>query len=181
MAANDHLSAAPAALEPAVGGGFRDTLTARWAALAPRERTLLAIAAAVLAAFVLWAVALAPAWRASTRAPAQLDQLDQQLRRMQALASEAKTLRAVTPVPLAQAQQALSAASERLGTSAKLSLQGERAVLTLRGVSGAQLSGWLAEARAGARARVTEATLDQASPGLYSGSLSLAFGPGGAR
>ena len=60
--------------------------------------------------------------------------------------------------------------------AAKLSLQGERAIVTLKGVDGEQLGAWLGEARAGARARVVEASLQQTSPGLYDGSLTLALG-----
>ena len=49
-------------------------------------------------------------------------------------------------------------------------------MVALKGISGEQLAGWLAEVRAGARARVVEATLNQTSPGLYDGSLTLALG-----
>ncbi len=147
-----------------------------WAGLAQRERRLVLAAGLVLAAFVLWALALAPALRTLASAPAQLAAAEAQAQQMQALASEAASLRAVAPVPMAQAQAALGAATSRLGGAAKLSLQGERAVVALKGISGEQLAGWLAEARAGARARVVEASLSQTTPGLYDGSLTLALG-----
>ncbi len=147
-----------------------------WAGLAQRERRLVLAAAAVLGAFLLWALALAPALRTLASAPAQLAAAEAQAQQMQALASEAASLRAVAPVPMAQAQAALGAATSRLGEAAKLSLQGERAVVALKGISGDQLAGWLAEARAGARARVVEASLSQTTPGLYDGSLTLALG-----
>lgn len=147
-----------------------------WASLAQRERRLVLLASAVLAGFLLWAVALAPALRTLASAPALLAAGEAQAQQMQALASEAVTLRAVAPVPMAQAQAALGAATSRLGDAAKLSLQGERAVVALKGISSDQLSAWLAEARAGARARVVEASLSQTSPGLYDGSLTLALG-----
>ncbi len=149
-----------------------------WAGLAQRERRLVLAAALVLAAFLLWALALAPALRTLAGAPAQLAAGEAQAQQMQALASEAASLRAVAPVPMAQAQAALSAATSRLGDAAKLSLQGERAVVALKGISGEQLAAWLAEARAGARARVVEASLSQTTPGLYDGSLTLALGSG---
>jgi len=158
-------------------GGLRQ-LRRWWSALPAREQRLLGLAAALLGLFLLWSLALAPAWHTLRTAPPLLAAGEGQLRVMQSLASEAAALRAVAPVPLAQAQQALSAASERLGEGAKLSLQGERALLTLKGISGEQLKGWLAEARAGARARVVEASLSQTSPGLYDGSLTLALGSG---
>jgi general secretion pathway protein M len=154
------------------------TLQGRWMALAPRERRGLTLAGGVLGAYLIWALAFAPAWRTLAAAPAQLDALALQAQQMQALASEAASLRAVPPVPTAQAQAALTAATARVGAPARLSLQGERAVLSLKGISGTQLGAWLAEARSGARARVVEANLMQSGPGLYDGSLTVALGAG---
>ena len=133
-------------------------LQQRWAALAAPERRALLIGAAVLGAYLLWAIALAPALRTLAKA------------------REATSLRAVAPVAPDAAQAALKAATDRLGAQAKLNFQGERVLLVLQGVSANQLNAWLAEARAGARARVVEANLAQASPGLYNGSLTLAVG-----
>jgi general secretion pathway protein M len=153
-------------------------LARRWAALSRRDRRLLALGGLVLGAFLLWSLAIAPAWRSLRSAPAQIEALERALQQMQAQAAEAGALRAVAPVPTDQAQAALTAATERLGPPAKLSLQGERAVLSLKGASRPQLVAWLAEARAGARARVVEASLTQTGPGVYDGSLTLALGAG---
>lgn len=153
-------------------------LQGRWAAMARRERRLVSLAGAVLASYLVWSLAIAPAWRTLQTAPARLDAQQQQAQQMQILAGEAAALRAVAPVPLDQAQAALTAATERLGPPGKLSLQGERALLTLKGVDGAALVAWLAEVRAGARARVVEASLTMTGPGVYDGSLTLALGVG---
>lgn len=173
MTSADSAPAGLAAVRNALRG-----LRGRWSALAERERRLLALAAVVLGGFVLWSLAIAPAWRTLQTAPQRLDAQQRQLQQMQALAREAAALRAVAPVPLDQAQAALGAATERLGPPGKLSLQGERALLVLKGVSGAELAAWLAEARAGARARVVEANLTLTGPGRYDGSLTLALGAG---
>lgn len=176
-------NAASNAQHPALASaraGLRD-LQARWAALSRRDRRLLGSAALLLGGYLLWALAIAPAWRTLASAPAQLDALDLQGQQMQSLASEAALLRAVAPVPIDQAQAALTAATERLGAPGKLSLQGERALLVVKGVSPAQLSAWLAEVRAGARARVVEANLTQSGAGQYDGSLTLAVGNGPGR
>jgi general secretion pathway protein M len=157
-------------------GNVKAQLQARWATLAPREQNGIRLAAAVLGLFLLWSLAIAPAWRTVRTAPALREAQDLKWQQMQSLSREATALRAVPPVPVDAAQAALTAATERLGEVAKLSLQGERAVLTLKGISGAQLSAWMAEARAGARARVIEASLNQTAPGLYTGSLSVALG-----
>jgi general secretion pathway protein M len=167
---------APAGLA-AVRRALRD-IRGRWAALAPRERRLVGLAGTVLGAFLVWSLAIAPAWRTLQTAPARLDAQQRQAQQMQLQAGEAAALRAVAPVPLDQAQAALTAATERLGPPNKLSLQGERALLTLKGVGGEALAAWLAEARAGARARVVEASLTMTGPGVYDGSLTLALGAG---
>ena len=152
-------------------------LRAQWTARAPRERQLLTLAGLVLGGFMLWSLAIAPAWRTVSTAPARLDALEAQLQTMQLQAAEATTLRATPPLPTDQAQAALTAATSRLGSPAsKLSLQGDRVLLSLKGVGSPALMAWLAEARAGARARVVEATLVQTGPGLYDGSLTLTLG-----
>jgi general secretion pathway protein M len=143
---------------------------ARWRALAPRERRGLGMVAWVVGLFLLWALAIAPAWRTVRAAPAQLDQLDAQLQGMQRQANEARELRAVAPLSGSQAAAALRTASEALGTAGRLQLVGDRATLTLTGVNGTQLRDWLAEARSAARARPTEANLTRGPQG-YSGSI----------
>ena len=149
----------------------------RWHALAPRERRLLRLAAAVLGAAVLWAVAVAPAWRTARTAPVELERLERQWQDMQRLAAEARELRATPAVSSAQAVAALQASTARLGDAARLSLAGDRATVTLAGVDGAQLRDWLAEVRSGARAQPIEAQLVRGPEG-YAGSVVLAL-PGG--
>ena len=154
----------------------RDGLRTRWATLSGRDQRLLTLAALVFGAYLLWALAIGPAWRALAATPLLRDRQDAQWQQMQALAAQAQALRGTPPVSPEQAQAALAAATERLAGKGKLSLQGQRALLSLSGVSGDQLRDWLAEARVGARARVVEATLTQSSPGLFDGSLTVALG-----
>ncbi len=146
-----------------------------WRGLAARERRLLVAGAAVLALGLLWAVGVAPAWRTLQRAPVDLEALELQLQNMRALAAEAQQLRATPAVPPEQAAAVLKAATERLGAKAKLSLQGDRAVLTLTALEPGALTAWLAEVRSGARARPLEANLTRAGAG-YSGTLVLGLG-----
>lgn len=163
---------------PAVAGAMRQRLAplhARWRAAEPRERRLVGLTAGVLGAFLVWTVALQPALRTLRDAPAQIDALDTQLQRMNALAAEVAELRATPPLPPDQAAQALRAASERLGAQGRLVLQGERAVLTVNGASATQLREWLSEARAGARARPVEAQLARGPQG-FSGSITVVLG-----
>lgn len=160
---------------PAALAGARSQWRARWRALAPRERRGLATAAVLLGVFVLWLVAVQPAWRTLRSAPAQIDALDLQLQQMQRLAAEARDLRATPPVAPAQAAEALRGATQALGERARLTLQGDRAVVSLTGVAGDRLAAWLAEARSAARARPVEAQLTRGAQG-YSGSVVLTLG-----
>lgn len=153
-------------------------MKAHWEQLGERERTLLKIAGGALGLLLLWLVAVQPALRVIQQSPAQLEAVDLQLQNMQALATEARELRAIPPVPAAQAAQALQAASEHLGPAAKLSLAGDRAVLSVNGVSNEALQAWLGEVRSAARVRPVEAQL-QRGPKGYTGTVVLTLNGAG--
>ena len=150
---------------------------AQWQALGERDRLLATATALLLGLLLVWLVLLAPALRTLRTAPAALETANLQLQQMQAQAAEVRALRATPPVPLDQAQAALKAAVEHLGPAARLSLTGERAVVTLNGVTPAALQAWLAEVRAAARARPVEAQLSRGPQG-FTGTLVLALGGG---
>lgn len=147
----------------------------RWDSMAKRERRLVMAAALVLGAFLVWTVLIQPAWRTLRTAAAQLDLLDADLQAMQRLASEAIELRATTPIGAGQSTLALTAASDRLGGKARLSVQRDRAVLTLDGIGSDALRAWLLEVRSGARARVIEAQLARTPQGFV-GTVTVAIG-----
>ena len=147
----------------------------QWEAMGERERVALTVVAGLLALLLAWSVLLAPALRTLRSAPAELEKLDLQLQQMQAQAQEAKALRAAPPVPPAQAQAALTASVEHLGSAARLNLTGDRAVVTLNGVAPEMLQGWLGEVRSAARARPVEAQLTRGPKG-YAGTLVLTLG-----
>jgi len=163
--------------KPTSFAAFTAPLAARWTALTPRDRKLAAFAGVVLGLFFIWTLAVQPALRSLASAPAEIDALDVQLQAMQRLAAETKELRAAPPVTQEAAAAVLTAATQRLGEQGKLALQGDRAILTVTGIGTAALSDWLAEARAGARARPLEATLTRAAQG-YNGTIIVAFGSG---
>jgi general secretion pathway protein M len=155
----------------------RTELAAAWAQRQPREKRLLLAAAAVVVVALVY-LAIAPAVRTLKATPAQLAALETQLQTMQRLADEAQALRGKPAVPMEQGRVALQASATRLGDKARMSLQGERAVLTLTGLPADQLTSWLAEARINARARVVESQLQRTPDGGYAGTVVLAFGSG---
>lgn len=152
--------------------GWRRRAGQAWQGLAPRERRLVAAAAVLVGLALLWLLAVQPAWRTLQRAPAEIDRLEAELQTMQRLAAEAQVLRGTTPVPPEQAQAALKAATERLGPQAQFSMQGDRVVVRFTGIAPGALRDWLAEARAGARARPVAAALQRSGEG-FDGSLEL--------
>lgn len=150
--------------------------TQKWRALGERDRLMITAAGVVVAAFVTWTLAIAPALATLRTAPAQIDVLDAQLQSMQNMAVETVELRKIAPVAAIQAQEALKAATARLGEAkARLSIQADRATLSLTGITGEELRNWLAEARSGARARPVEVKLDR-GPSGYTGTLVVTLG-----
>jgi len=154
---------------------LRDAWQAKWSAMAPRERRMATIAGWLLLLAVVVLVGIRPAWRTLSITPAQLKEVDAQLDQMRRLADETQLLRQRPPVPPAQAEAALRSASDRLGPAATLSVQGDRATLTLRDVPGESLATWLDEVRTAARARPLEANLQQTQAGRYNGSVVLSL------
>jgi general secretion pathway protein M len=153
----------------------RDQLQARYAKLAARERQMVVLIGLLLGFLVLWLVFVRPAWRTLDDAPALRAQADAELLQMQSIANEAKQLRALPPVPQSVAEQVLKAATDELGGKGKLSVQNDRAVLSLNGANGEDIRKWLMQARGGARARPIEASLTRAGDG-YNGTLVVALG-----
>ena len=141
----------------------------------PRDRMALIAMALIVGVFVVWVVFVAPAVSVLRSAPTQLETLDTQLLQMRGMAAEVRELRNATPVPAAQAGLAIKAAAERLGDKVRLSLQNDRALLTLQNASPEQVRALLVEARSAARARPIEANLTRA-PGGFTGTLVLSLG-----
>jgi general secretion pathway protein M len=150
-----------------------------WAQRTLRERQLVVAAVAAVVLFTIWLVLVQPALRTLREAPLELDRLDQQLQQMQLAAAEAQALRGTAPVSTEQATAALRAATERLGSGARVAIQGDRATVTLVNVDTEALRAWLGEVRSGARARPIEAQLVKSASG-YGGTVTLAVGGSGS-
>jgi general secretion pathway protein M len=153
----------------------RDQLQARYAKLDARERQRVVVIGAALAFLVVWLVLVRPAWKTLDEAPGLRAVADAQLLQMQSIANEAKQLRALPPVPQSVAEQVLKSATDELGGKGKLSVQNDRAILSVTGANGEDLRKWLIQARGGARARPIEASLTRAGDG-YNGTLVVAIG-----
>ncbi|WP_198972793.1 type II secretion system protein GspM [Xylophilus sp. ASV27] len=135
-------------------------LRARWRALAPRERSLVRIAALALGAALLWWVLLAPALRTLQAAELRRGALDAQEQRLLVLKAEAERLKSQPRASHDESLRALEASvRDGLAGTGRLSVVGERATVTLRGTPAETLAAWLDQARANARALPQEARL----------------------
>jgi general secretion pathway protein M len=158
---------------------FLDPLRARWVQLAPRERSWLSGALALIALALLWQLMLAPSLATLRTATAQGLALDAQLQHMQALQAQAKALQKQAPLAYDDAVRALNLATKQtLGNTAQVSVVAERANVTLQATSAVALAQWLAQARVNARSIPLEAHLTRmATPAgvTWSGTLVMAL------
>jgi general secretion pathway protein M len=145
-----------------------------WQGLAPRERQMVLAGAAALAVLLLWWLAIQPVWRTWQDVPSQARALEVQWLQMQQLASDARGLKGQPPVDAAQAATAMKAATDSLGSKAKLTLLGDRATVTFTGVTPEQLRSWLQAVRSAARGRPLNLNLRRADGGL-SGTVVIAL------
>jgi len=152
-------------------------LPARWNQLAPREKSLLGAALAVIALALVWQLMLAPSLRTLRAATAQGLALDAQLQHMQSLQAQAKALQKQAPLAYDDALRALNQATKQtLGNTAQVSAVAERANVTLQAARADALAQWLAQARVNARSTPLEARLTRmATPAgvTWSGTLVM--------
>lgn len=148
-----------------------------WDKLPLRERRLLALAAAVVVLALVWAAGIAPAVRTLAAAPAQIEKLDAQLQSMLKLAAQARGLQSRPSVTRDEALRTLEASlQQRLGTTAQLSVAGERVSVTLKGAAPDVLAQWLSQARVTSRAVATQAMLTR-GPSGWDGTVVLELPP----
>lgn len=149
--------------------------------LQPRERMAVGLATTTVLAYLLWVLALAPAWRHLQAAPARHQAADAQLAEVLALAQEARSLseqRGGQTLSRADAVRAIELATQQtLGASARLSVSGERVTAQLTAATPDALARWLAQARLNARLLPAETRLQRSGEGAalrLSGTVVLA-------
>lgn len=151
---------------------------AAWTRLAPREKLMVAAASTLVLLALLWWLAVAPALAVLRNAETQHRELDAQLARMRSLQQQAKALQSQPKLNPDDASRELeSTVRQRLGTSARMVVAGDRVTLTLNGTPADALAGWLAQARVNARALPTEAKLTRNASGGWDGTIVLALPP----
>lgn len=153
-------------------------LRQQWARLVPREQRLVAGAVGLVAVALLWWLALAPPLAVMRTAETQHRALDAQLQRMLGLQAQAQALQSQPRQTADEASRLLEATvRQQLGTTARMTIAGERVTVTLGGASPAALGQWLTQARTNARVLPVEARLVRNPAGLWDGTLVLALPP----
>jgi len=141
-------------------------LLARWNGLPGREKMLVAATAAVVAAVLLWLIALGPALGVLRSADEQHRTLDAQLQHMRGLQQQAQALQSQPKQSHDDAVRRLElSVRQRLGTTARTTVTGDRVSITLT------------QARVDARALPSEARLSRNTAGLWEGTLVLSLPP----
>lgn len=145
-----------------------------WSGLAPREKLLASGAAALVLVALVWWLLIGPALAVLRTSEPQHRALDAQLARMQALQQQARTLQGQPKQGHDESLRALEASvRQRLGTTARTTVAGDRVTLSLTGTPPDALAAWLAEARTNARALPAEARLTRGAAGGWDGMLVL--------
>ncbi len=158
-----------------------DAIVSRWQSwwleLAPREQRMVVIAAALVTAALLWWVALAPALRTLSAAPAEHARLDAQLQQMTALQTQARALQSQPRASRDDALRALeSSVRQSFGANAQLQTVGanEGVNIQMRAAPADALAQWFSQARSNARAVPREAHLTRSQATTGPGSADVA-------
>jgi general secretion pathway protein M len=168
---------------PSLPNAWLAALQPVWMQRTPREKRLLRLAGALGVLAALWQMALAPAWQTWQEAPAQQARLDAQTQTMQQLKAQAQSLQAPQAISRVESVQWLENNLAELGPGSKVSVQGERATLSLEAAPAQALARWLSLARERALAIPEQAQLQQGAapaaaspantPALLRGTLVL--------
>ena len=151
-------------------------LQARWRQVSPREQRAVLAAAVVLLLAALWWLGVAPALNTLRSAEPQHRLLDAQLQAMQTMQAQARALQAQPRVAPEEVRRQLEAAAKPLAPGLQLSLAGDRATITLKGVGADSLAQWLAQVRLNQRLQPVEARLRRSAAGAWDGTLVFNLG-----
>jgi general secretion pathway protein M len=139
-------------------GQLKESLAGFWSERDARERKILAIGAAAVAAALIWFVGVAPALSGSVRLEKDLPLLRQQALTLQSLAREAQALNAnAQPPATLSTHESVEVALTRKGLKAQsIVVTGDLVRLQLNSTSFASILEWLDEMQKSARLSVVE-------------------------
>lgn len=149
----------------------------RWSQMSGRERVLIGSAVLVVAAALLWLLAVRPAWRTLQAAPQRIVSLQQQLQTLQQDGQSIAALRNVPSVPAfnGDLQAAIAAWFKRVDPGATVQAQvlpGE-VTLQLTSLRPATLAALAQTARRDWSAQIDAADLKRGAGGTLDGTVHL--------
>ena len=156
--------------------GLQQTLSTFWSERNQRERTMLAIAIAVVVAGLFYMLLIDPAVSGRETLQKRLPALRQQAAELRAMAKEATTLSGKTAAPATTVtKESLEASLTRKGLKPQsVSLTGELAKVQLTSASFAGLVDWLNEMQQTARLSVIDANIEAlAQADMVNATLTL--------
>ena len=156
--------------------GLQQTLSTFWSERNQRERTMLAIAIAVVVAGLFYMQLIDPAVSGRETLQKRLPALRQQAAELRAMAKEATTLSGKTAAPATTVtKESLEASLTRKGLKPQsVSLTGELAKVQLTSASFAGLVDWLNEMQQTARLSVIDANIEAlAQADMVNATLTL--------
>ena len=146
-----------------------------WGQRSHKEKWTLKLAMALLAGYLVWALALAPALRTLRSYEVSRIKLDADLQTMQGLQAQAQALQSMPRLSHSTATQALrDSVQNAFGKNADFSANGANATVTVRGVSADALAQWLLGARTEALSAPVQVRLSNTTSG-WSGTLQMAL------
>lgn len=154
----------------------RDAFDTFWLERNPRERKLLALGGAAVAAALLYLVAIGPALNGVIRLQKELPQVRQQALALQGLAVQAQTLAAAPQTPAAlSTSESIEASLARRGFKPQsVVVTGDLVRVQVNGVSFAGLLDWIDELQKTARLTIVESNFTaQAQTDIVNATLSL--------
>lgn len=154
----------------------RDAFDTFWLERDPRERKMLGIGAAAVAASLLYFVAIGPALNGVSKLQKDLPQLRQQALALQGLANQAKALAAAPSAPATlSTNESIEASLTRKGFKAQsIVVTGDLVRVQINGVSFAGLLDWLDEMQKTARLSLVESNFTaQAQTDIVNATISL--------
>lgn len=152
---------------PAAWARLLGQVASVWAELPALQRRGLGLVALLVATLVFWFLALAPALSIWRNAPAQHQQLDAKLQVMQAQAQALQALQGQPRADPTRAAAGLTQSIKPLGEQTRITLDGARATVQLRGVSGEALANWLSSVRQTSQAVPIEAEINRNPAGPF--------------
>lgn len=145
-----------------------------WVALAPREKIIVTLAAALVLLSLLWFLVLRSPLQTWKNAAAERQKIEQQIQQIAEIDAQIQSLQAANRISFDAAYQALTSTTrEYFPAGAQISLMGDQVSVTLANANAHTLAQWLAALRNNAKALPESARLNAGTPAAEDSGSSV--------